>query len=166
MIPPYILRFSVVPSGSYFHLGKSVLQDSEGACLDHVGEMLDELLVGGPSLFPVRSSVPENMQANKLLLVKAMKAAHQSVSSLPGRRNPCEFLFTPPRKMSGMHAFEGFGSAIYVFFRYVPIPFWKQCGARKNASGSEKYRRSGRGGKRLGDSTAQSSNEPILVKIT
>lgn len=34
-----------------------------------------------------RSSVPENMQANKLLLLKAMKAAHQSVSST-ARRNP------------------------------------------------------------------------------
>nr|XP_037276088.1 zinc finger CCCH domain-containing protein 14-like isoform X1 [Rhipicephalus microplus] len=34
-----------------------------------------------------RSSVPEGMQANKLLLLKAMKAAHQSVSS-SARRNP------------------------------------------------------------------------------
>lgn len=34
-----------------------------------------------------RSSVPESMQANKLLLLKAMKAAHQSVSS-SARRNP------------------------------------------------------------------------------
>uniref|UniRef100_A0A131YUT0 Zinc finger CCCH domain-containing protein 14 n=1 Tax=Rhipicephalus appendiculatus TaxID=34631 RepID=A0A131YUT0_RHIAP len=34
-----------------------------------------------------RSSVPEGMQANKLLLLKAMKAAHQSVSSST-RRNP------------------------------------------------------------------------------
>uniref|UniRef100_A0A131XD31 Zinc finger CCCH domain-containing protein 14 n=1 Tax=Hyalomma excavatum TaxID=257692 RepID=A0A131XD31_9ACAR len=34
-----------------------------------------------------RSSVPESMQANKLLLLKAMKAAHQSVSSM-ARRNP------------------------------------------------------------------------------
>uniref|UniRef100_A0A023GC46 Zinc finger CCCH domain-containing protein 14 n=1 Tax=Amblyomma triste TaxID=251400 RepID=A0A023GC46_AMBTT len=35
-----------------------------------------------------RSSVPESMQANKLLLLKAMKAAHQSVSSNTSRRNP------------------------------------------------------------------------------
>lgn len=34
-----------------------------------------------------RSSVPESMQANKLLLLKAMKAAHQSVSRTT-RRNP------------------------------------------------------------------------------
>ncbi|XP_077511546.1 nuclear polyadenosine RNA-binding 2 [Amblyomma americanum] len=34
-----------------------------------------------------RSSVPESMQANKLLLLKAMKAAHQSVSSNMSRRN-------------------------------------------------------------------------------
>lgn len=35
-----------------------------------------------------RSSVPESMQANKLLLLKAMKAAHQSVSTNASRRNP------------------------------------------------------------------------------